>query len=79
LIDGGAFLPMKTILALFGAVALSAAYFGAQPAKAESSCCDHENAACSPTGVCTACKNCSSCKHCKGGGTCSVCKKKDDK
>ena len=71
---------MKTILLLFTASALVAGTYGIQRASAAADCCDHDNArGCSPTGVCTACSNCSNCKHCKAGGTCSVCKKKDDK
>lgn len=36
-------------------------------------------ARCTPWGQgrCTACKNCKYCQHCgKGGGTCSVCRRK---
>lgn len=66
-------------VACLALAALGLGYLGGTPAAAES-CCGSPGsgtalAACSPTGVCTACKNCNSCANCsKRGGTCSVCR-----
>lgn len=64
-------------LAAVAALALGLGAFALPSAPA---CCASEESAfatCSPNGTCRACKNCKYCANCsKGGGSCSICKKK---